>query len=356
MVEFTYVDSPEALCAAVKDWEFVSEFGVDLECENNLHYYGTYISIIQLSSRKRNWIVDVIALKDLGPLRRMLEDPAVLKIFHDFSFDLRILNLQFGCRPRNLYDTQVAAAFLGHKELGLSALLRDFFGVRKEQQHQMANWTRRPLPPELLEYAVKDTVYLLSLRDQLNQKLEEKGRRGWVEEELKVLEARDLIYEEMKYPDFPGFGKFTPVQRGILKQLFILRDKIAEEVNRPHYFVMNTRRMTDIVLHPPKSVRDWRDMRGVHPVVRQKAHLFFDAVEAGRKDEIFLPPVRKVHYRGDQMTKINKLSELRDKLSVDLDMPKHLILSKDQMQEIALSGNYSSLRAWQRSLVEPVFR
>lgn len=356
MVEFTYVDSPEALDAAARDWEMVAEFGVDLECENNLHYYGTYISLIQISSRKQNWIVDVLALKDIGPVKRMLEDPAAVKIFHDYSFDFRILNLQFGCRPKNLYDTQVAAMFLGFKELGLSALLRDFFSVKKEQKHQMANWTRRPLPPELLDYAAKDTVYLLSLRDQLNQKLEEKGRKMWVEEELAGIEEKEFIYEEMTYPDFPGFSKFTPTQRSILKHLFLLRDEIAKEVNRPHYFVMNTRRLTDIVLHPPRSVRDWKDMGGVHPVVRQKAHLFFDAVEAGRKEEIYLPPIRKIHYRQDQMTKINKLSEIRDILSQRLEMPKHLILSKDQMQEIALSGSLSSLRSWQRSLVEPIYR
>lgn len=355
MVEFSYIDSASELDLARRQWECINEFGVDLECENNLHYYGAYVSLIQISSRQHNWVVDVLKLGDITPVIQLLEDPEKQKVFHDPSFDLRILCYQFGCRPKNIFDTQLAAVFLGYKELGLAALLEANFGVKKEQRFQLANWTRRPIPKEMLEYAVKDTVFLLDLRDILKKRLQEIGRLGWLEEELSLLDKKEFIFEEMVYSDFPGYGKFNDTQRGILKNLFLLRDSVARELNRPPYFILNRRRMTDIILHPPKSIQEWRNMRGVHPVVRERAQAFFEAVEEGKKAPVPLPKPKKKHFLPKEAEVIGKLSELRDALSLELNIPKNILLSREQMQEIALSKEFFCLRRWQRSLIEPRF-
>ncbi|MFC1723570.1 hypothetical protein ACFL0V_05510, partial [Nanoarchaeota archaeon] len=100
MVGYIYIDTPEKLASESKKW--TSDLGIDLECENNLHHFGEYIAIIQISNGKEHWVVDVLVLDDIKPVIRMLESTKIQKIFHDCNFDLRILDKQFGCKPKNI--------------------------------------------------------------------------------------------------------------------------------------------------------------------------------------------------------------------------------------------------------------
>lgn len=350
MEEFTYVDSHTALNAAWNEWEGAEVLGIDTECENNLHYYGTFISIIQVSSRDHNWVVDVLKLQQIDPVLSMLEDPGVVKIFHDASFDLMMLYYQFRCRPRNIFDTQIASQFLGKKELGLGALLAEHFGASKESHFQMIDWTRRPLSKDMLSYAVGDTKYLIKLREILSGELKKNNRMHWVEEEFRAVEEKGLVYEEKGFMDFPGNALFTDRQRSVLKELFELRKKMANKANKPAYYIISTKRLTELVRSPPRSVEEWAKVGGVHPIVRNNARLFHDGVAEGLKCEIKRPVVHKVHYSPKQAERMKTLSDMREKAAAELGIPKHLLLSKEQMQEIALSGHLNCLRNWQKEL------
>ena len=350
MEDFIYVDSQTALNAAWNEWEGEDVLGIDTECENNLHYFGTFISIIQVSSKDRNWIVDVLKLQQIEPALSMLEDPGIVKIFHDASFDLMILYHQFRCRPQNIFDTQIAAQFLGKTELGLGALLDEYFGAKKESRFQMIDWTRRPLSKEMLSYAVGDTKYLLRLRDILSEELKNKKRIHWADEEFKAIEEKGLIYEEKSFMEFPGNAFFTDSQRSVLKNLFELRKDMAKTANKPAYYIISTKRMSELVKNPPKSLEEWRNAGGVHPIVRNNARLFHDAVSEALKCEIKRPVVHRIHYTAKQTEHMKRLSEMREKAAAELSIQKHLLMSKEQMQEVALSGHVSCLRNWQKEL------
>ena len=350
MDEYTYVDSQEGLEDARRHWSKCKCLAIDLECENNLHYYGTYISIIQVSSHDRNWIVDVLGLQQIEPLLVVLEDQSIEKIFHDASFDLMILYHQFRCRPQNLFDTQIAAQFLGRKELGLGALLKEFFGAQKECKFQMVDWTKRPLTEDMLSYAVGDTKYLIRMMELLTKELEGCGRMNWVKEEFSAVEAKGLVYEEKSFMDFPGSGFYTDRERSILKELFELRKRMAKEADKPPYFVISTKRLTELVKSPPKNLDEWKNIKGVHPIVKRNARLFHDAIEVGGKGEIKRPAPQRVHYNPKQAERLKKLSEIREASSEKLGIQKHLLLSKEQMQEIALTGHIGCLRNWQKEL------
>ncbi len=350
MDDYTYVDSHTALNAAWSEWEGEDVLGIDTECENNLHYFGTFISIIQVSSKDRNWVVDVLKLQQIDPLLSMLEDLRIVKIFHDASFDLMVLYHQFRCRPQNIFDTQIAAQFLGKKELGLGALLADYFGAKKESHFQMIDWTLRPLSKDMLSYAVGDTKYLIGLRGILSGELKEKMRMHWVEEEFRAIEEKGLVYEEKSFMEFPGNALFTDRQRSVLKELFELRKKMAESANKPAYYIISTKRLGELVKSPPRSVEEWMNAGGVHPIVRKNARLFHDVVGEALKCEIKRPIVHKVHYSPAQAEHLKKLSEMREKAAAESGIPKHLLLSKEQMQSIALSGHLGCLRNWQKEL------
>ena len=190
-MNYIFIDDFEKLTNESRKWNELKEIAIDIECENNLHHFGAYISLIQLSSRGKNWVIDALAVKDLSPFLNILENKNIQKVIHDVSFDLRILNQQ--AKTLNIYDTQLAALFLGKENLGLKNLLEDYFGIHKQKKFQRVDWTRRPLSKEMLAYAVQDSAYLLQLKDKLDAELSAKGRLSWVEEECALLEKMNYI-------------------------------------------------------------------------------------------------------------------------------------------------------------------
>ena len=164
---------------------------VDTEAAS-FHRFVDRIYLIQLSSRRETAIIDPLTVDDVSALGAMLADPAVEVVFHDADYDLRILDRDYGFHARHLFDTRIAAHLLGEPAVGLAALLEKHVGVTLDKKYQRADWSRRPLPPEMLEYAATDTRYLLALREQLRAALEARGRLSWAEEEFRAAGGRAL--------------------------------------------------------------------------------------------------------------------------------------------------------------------
>ena len=348
MVSFTYVDTSKGLADAVTEWKQAPELAVDLECENNLHHYGAYISLVQISTKDQNWIVDVLKLGDIKLLVEVLENPQIQKIFHDVSFDFRILQDQFSGHPKNVFDTQIAALFLGKEHLGLGDLLKEYFNAEKESKYQMADWTKRPLNTEMLSYAVQDATHLILLRDLLIKELREKGRLSWVEEEFTTLEEADFTYKTQTFLDVRGVRTFTPEQLGIFRELFLVREQLAKKVNRPVHFVINNNHLKEFALHPPH----WEKVRGVHPIVRAQATLFYKAVEQGKKEPFFIPAPEKKRLTQLQKEQLERLGDLQQTLAKKTGIKPHLIMNKEQMIMMVVSGRFDCLHAWQQKLIE----
>ena len=132
----TLIDTTDKLEKAYSEWSKTDILGVDIECENNLHHYGAAISIIQISSKNKDWIVDVLALDNIDKVVSVFENPNIIKIFHGPDFDFRMLNSKFHCQPKNIFDTQISAQLAGINEIGLGSLLKKFLGVNKKEKFQ----------------------------------------------------------------------------------------------------------------------------------------------------------------------------------------------------------------------------
>jgi len=352
-VNFTLVDTEKKLNDMCSELDLEKILAIDLECENNLHHYGAYISLIQVSTpKKRHFIVDIIALKTMGKLKAIFEDESIQKIFHDISFDLRILGFEFDCHPKNIFDSELAAVFLSKQDIGLGSLLAKYFGFEKKKKYQMADWTKRPLSADMLLYASTDTVYLIGLRKQLIKELKEKNLYKWFEEELDFLEEKKLIHKEPDYYDIKGFSKLSDVAKTILKNLFTLREKIAKKTDKPPHFIMNNRKMIEIAKAPPLSIATWQKISGVHPAVKRQAKLFFDTVNRSKSNVEKFPVAKSKRYNQEQRNHFALLNRVREKIAKKTGLKAHLILNKDQMQDIVLTNELNSLRNWQKKLVE----
>jgi ribonuclease D len=153
---------------------------VDLEADS-MHCYQEKVCLLQFSTPSRTVLLDPLAGADLAPLRDILANPAIRKIFHAADYDIRCLFRDFGIEIRGLFDTMISCQFLGEEKVGLADVLGKYFGVQLDKQFQRADWAQRPLSPGMIRYAAEDTRHLHGLVELLQGKLLEKARLEWVD-------------------------------------------------------------------------------------------------------------------------------------------------------------------------------
>ena len=156
----------------------------DLEA-NGFFSYPERVCLIQVGFDGVAFLVDPLSIDDMGPLGKILADPKIEKILHSADYDVRSLDRDWGFRIDRLFDTSIAAAFVGMERLGLGTVALELLGVElpKSKRLQRANWGLRPLTEEAANYAAGDVLHLMALRDVLGKRLAEKGRTEWVAEE-----------------------------------------------------------------------------------------------------------------------------------------------------------------------------
>jgi ribonuclease D len=178
-----YIDTQQEADDFLTDIADIREIAVDTEGAS-FHRFIDRIYLLQITTRERSAIIDPLPIGMPRALGVILQDPDVEVVFHDADYDLRLLHQDYGWHVNHIFDTRIAAQLLGIKAFGLAALLEQFFGVKLDKKHQRADWSLRPLPQGMLDYAAQDTKYLLDLRDQLKARLEKLGRWEWAREEF----------------------------------------------------------------------------------------------------------------------------------------------------------------------------
>ncbi len=343
MVDYHYLTDSAHLAALSKALN-CPEIAVDVECENNLHRFGARLSLIQISVSKDTWIIDVVAMKDMSSLKGIFESESIQKVFHDVSFDLRILFHELGWKIRNIYDTQLAARFQGKEKIGLGSLLEEYFNIHKEHKFQRFDWLRRPLPAAVLDYAAKDTIYLLPLKRRLEQELQQRGRKQWVDEECYHLQEMDWSYHEQTYMDLGGIRSLSDVERGRVKALFALRQDLAKEVDRPSFMIFTNKQILEFAKSPPAS---WHHLR-VHPLVKRNASLFQEAMRKAQP----IPRETAPRFTPEQKQGIDQLLEARDAIAQNITLAPSLLISIEEVHKVVCRKSISTLRPWQKVLLE----
>lgn len=262
-------------CEIISDARRLSEFAaviglekelaVDVEMDS-LHHYREKVCLIQVSTRTGNWLIDPLALKDLSPLAAPLGNPNILIVMHGADYDIRSLHRDFGIEVNNLFDTMLAARFDGITEFGLAALLKACFGIELNKKYQKADWSRRPLSPEMCVYATADTADLLPLYDRLHGDLANKGRLSWLEEECRLAcQARVSEKEGPLFLSCKGAGKLKGQSLAILEETLRMRDQQARELDRPPFKVIPAETLLEVAEKRPRTLIELAAVKGMTP-------------------------------------------------------------------------------------------
>lgn len=341
-MRYEYIDTHDALQGAVERLRGLPLVAADTEAAG-YHRYLDRISLIQLSSRDENFLVDPLAFEDLSPLAPLFEDPAVEIIFHDADYDLRILHRDLGMSVAGLFDTQIAAAFLGERSLGLGAIVERYLGLKLPKAFQRADWAERPLSEPMKDYAAQDTAYLPALRDRLREGLEEKGRTAWAEEEFRRRELTRWTEDEDELPAFlrmKGARDLPPRGLAILRELFQWREGVAEERDQATFRVLGNQALLELSARPPRTADVLPSVNGISEGLAQRRGAeILAAVRRGLEvpegELPRFPPSRRWERDPEQEARAERLRRARNRRAEELDLDSGFLISRAVLDEVA---------------------
>lgn len=260
---YLYIDSDQQLVDFCRDIEAAEYCAVDTEFVREKTYYPI-LALIQIASERDMACIDPLLINDFTPLIDLMGRQNLTKVFHSPSQDLEILFQQFSQVPGPVFDTQLAAAVLGYNhQIGYADLVHQITGVKLDKKHTRADWLKRPLSNEELDYAMDDVRYLLPLYRQLKADLDEKKRSAWIEKDLQAMSSAASY--EINLADLwkrlKGVQKLKGVKLQIASKLCQWRERLAQDRNRPRRWIVKDDRLIEIANLKPASIEDLSSIR-----------------------------------------------------------------------------------------------
>jgi ribonuclease D len=362
-ISFEWIETLPSLEGAARFLGQAKIIGVDLEADS-MHHYFEKVCLLQIATESACYVMDPLAVKDLSVLRPVFSNARIRKVFHGADYDIRSLHRDFRLEVENLFDTQLACLFLGLRETGLEALLRSRFQVDLNKKYQRADWSQRPLSPEMVEYAAMDGRYLIPLAYMLEKELEEKGRLSWVEEECQFLSKvrflppnQDPLYLRVK-----GASLLDSRSLAVLEALLEFREAQAQKSDLPPFKVLGNEALLELAMKKPLRLEELETAKVLSrkqigrygPRLLQEIHRAISIPDEElpvypRKTRTDLPsPVRQ---------RVKALKTWRDMRAKDLGMEPGILLNNALINDLALKNprsikemeEISGLKKWRQN-------
>jgi ribonuclease D len=310
-----------------------------VDCE--FHSEGTYhprLCLVQLHGGEEAAAIDPFEV-DLRPLGALLADAEVQKVLHAAETDLQLLARATGATIRNVFDTQVAAGFVGREAAPSYALLVErTTGVVLSKTLQYTDWRARPLSAEQVDYALNDVRHLPAVAAALHKELARRGRADWAaceqgERVAKALAPRDRARLWLKLGPFKDLSSR---QLAILREVAAWRDGRAEELDWPVQRVAPDRALRQLAFEPPRTPRDLEGSRGLQGVGAGARGLLAAVERALTLPEADCPPMFTPRARDERVEPVGQLlaTALRAR-GQELDLAPSLLANRDELEALA---------------------
>jgi ribonuclease D len=339
--DIVVIETPAALARLAQEFLHAPAVAVDLEADSMYHFQEK-VCLIQMATSQSSAVIDPLRLQDLESLRPVFADPAIEKIFHGADYDVRSLFRDFVIEIAHLFDTQIACKFLGAKETSLEAVLQARFGITLNKKYQRKDWSKRPLPDEMIAYAADDVRYLLPLTKMLSGELIDKGRLAWVQEECELLSrvrAPQNNHEPL-YLGFKGAGRLNPRSLAVLEALLQFRRRVAENKDRPLFKVFSNKSLLQLAVEKPANTKRL-DESGVLSSKQLKIYgdELVEAIHRAQQipsDSLPVYPRKKNRAMHPAVPdRIKTLKNWRDKKARALGLEPTVLLNKSMMTALA---------------------
>lgn len=349
MPRFHFVEEPDSLVDTVRQHELLA---VDTEFMRERTYYSQ-LCLTQIASRDDIWCVDPLS----GHQQEAFWEELLAHdwVLHSARQDIEVVYQSAGAMPASIFDTQIAAGLLGFPaQVGYAGLVKELFDVEIHKVHTRADWSRRPLREEFLEYAAEDVEYLLPAFDILSERLEAKGRLEWAREDSRWLLDPELYDMEngQAVGRLKGARNLRGRRRAAATRLADWRETEAIRRNRPRQWIMRDSVLIDIAYRLPATEAELANIEGVPAkLIRRVGQDLLEAVAKSAGDRGDYAPPRPP----DQEQKA-LLKEMQAKVrfcAEELGIAAETVASKRELSAVIVAGNRKSrvFSGWRAALI-----
>lgn len=353
-----YISDQENFDAFIERSRSSSVLAIDTEFLREKTYFAK-LCLLQLATDDEVAIVDPFAVKNLKPLSTLLEDQSIMKLFHAGGQDLEILYREIGVLPKPVFDTQIAAALLGHTlQVGYGVLVHSLCGVSLKKTDSFTDWSRRPLSGSQIEYAADDVIYLREMYWLMKAKLEEKGRLSWLENDFAELSdpARYREDPRTRYRRLKRVSCLSRCQLSAAREVAAWREAEARKRDVPRKWVITDEQIVEACKREARTIDELFMVRGVREkVATREARTLVSLICKG----LDLP--------SDEWPELDKGSKNEPNVDAQLDLMVALVRLRAKENDIALQALASHgdlslvargytegvdvLRGWRRAIV-----
>ncbi|RCS30948.1 ribonuclease D [Rhodanobacter denitrificans] len=351
-----WIDRPDAL----RDWlaPIPADAMVGLDTEfmrrNTFH---PQLALLQLGWNGRHALVDPLAFDIGDALQPQLGAGPATTVMHSAGEDLETLAPLLPNGPHILFDTQIAAAFVG-MGLGLSyrALVAELAGVELDKGETRSDWLQRPLTDSQRRYAALDVVYLQTIHEQLAERLLRRDRRAWHAEDCARLKQRASHRDGDAQPQraLRGAADWPVAQQTLLRRLLLWRERSARRLDVPRPWLLDDTLALNLAQQPPASLGDLeqrsRDQRALRSA--QRSELFELLAPPVDDEEIAATARIPGHPQGEAKKALAGMKTLVDDLAGELDLPPGLLCPRKVLEEYVVTVEWPEfLEGWRREVL-----
>ena len=300
--------------------------------------FVTLLCLVQIASEHGYYLIDPIKIKDLSPLIQLIEDEHITKITHAGENDFRLFNILFNTLPKNVFDTQIAAGFVGYKyPVSFQKLLESELDVRVGKGYTVTDWSKRPFDEKQIKYALNDVIYLYDLWQSLVRQLRELGRQMWVVEECQAIES-PKYYEQSPYKEAFNSNliqSLQPKQQLFLIRLYAWRTEEARKRNYSREMILPSKLIGTIIRAAGGGLGALKSNRRLpEKTMSRHGQTFVDLYnqEPTKEELAVLKEIPKIKSTHPQQDIINEMLHLLiqykcfdENLSINLAMPRAML-------------------------------
>lgn len=364
---YTLVETQDALTKLVRLLDTVTECSLDTEADS-MHHYTVKLCLIQITAAGQNFIIDPLTGLDLKPL---WASPGLQNmVLHGSDYDLRMMYSTYGFVPQKVFDTMIAAKFLGEERIGLTHLVEKQFGQALSKANQKADWTIRPLPDSMKEYAILDTYFLADIKAQLTERLIAEGKLEWVQETcaqiIRQSQATPIVDDEEEDWRVKGSNKLHPDELVFLKAIWEWREKEAERMDRPPFKVLNPDTMLDLAIecsYIAPDIRPERLPRLPRNFTNERLDSFMNVLHTAARVPEEEWPSREKRTRtrapSPDSNRLEQFRTIRDEIAAKYRIDPTLLANRHALVALAMNGTAEERRKnarclnWQWNLLAP---
>lgn len=350
------VDTPQSFATACGTIAPGDEIAIDTEFMRTTQFFPR-LCLTQVAVGGQVYCIDELAEIDTAELWQRLCTGPGWRVMHAAKQDMEVAWVRHRRLPQPLFDTQIAAALVGHPaQIGYAGLVKALLDIDVDKTLTRADWSRRPLAPELISYAASDVLYLPTVRHMLVERLEALGRHAWaIEDSARLVDpALYIVDPDVAWRRLPGLPRLPVPAQLRARRLARWREEYALRADRPRQWILGDKSLLDIAVQGPATTAALAACAEVKPgVVRHQGEAILHEVAAA-DDDLRQGVDLRQESRPDAVdpAQLKRLGKVVEEVARSLAItPEILATRKDLVSAIRGEEGLRPMAGWRRTVI-----